>query len=75
MLITFLPFRVVTPVVAVPALDDAAPVNDPFDVQVFRVVPVLVILVASAASNQNRQLGIMVGVNEVAVVRLHLVER
>jgi hypothetical protein len=75
MVTTFLPFSVVSPVVAVPALEAAVPMNDPLDVQLFTVDPVLEIVDVSDASNQSRVLGIMVGLNEVVVVSPHLVER
>jgi hypothetical protein len=75
MVTTFLPFSVVSPVVAVPVLDDAAPVNDPLDLQLFTVDPVFESVDVSEASNQRRVLGIMLGLNEVAAVRPHLVER
>ena len=72
---TFLPFSVRTPVVAVPALDAAVPMNDPLDLQLFTVDPVLESVDVSDASNQSRVLGIMLGLNEVAAVSPHLVER
>ena len=72
---TLLLFNVVSPVVTVPVLDDADPLKDPLDRQLFTVDPVLEIVEVSDASNQSRVLGIMVGANELAVVRFHLVAK
>jgi hypothetical protein len=49
--------------------------NDPLDLQLFTVDPVFESVDVSEASNQRRVLGIMLGLNEVAAVRPHLVER